>query len=309
MPPVFLEVMNMKKNYKLNRSQWLWAYIFIAPMAIGTLIFGIIPIFQSLYYALTNWDGIGEAKYVGLDNFVKILHDNVVYTEIKNTLVYTIFSVPITLFLSVVTAVLLNQKIKATGFFRVVYFLPNIVMPVAAAMIWRYMLNSKFGIVNIFLGALHLPTPSWISDPKFLMSSIIIVTVWTGIGYNAVILLAGLQGISTDIYDSAKIDGSGIISTFFKITIPLLSPTLFFLLTMSIMNAMKSFDLVYAFTKTSGAGPLLDSVRTLVFGIYQRGFTFMKMGEASAEAIILFFMIMIVTVLQFKLQDKWVHYD
>lgn len=300
-------VKTKKKN--LNRSEWIWAYIFIAPMVIGTLIFGIFPIIYSMKISLTSWDGIGESVFVGLKNFINLSGDTKMILEIKNTLVYTIFYVPFTLLFSVIVAVLLNQGIKATGFFRVIYFLPNIVMPVAAAMVWRFMLNSKYGIVNTILGWMHLPTPSWISDPNYIMTSIIIVSVWSGIGYNAVILLAGLQGISKDIYEAAKIDGAGPFTTFGKITIPLVSPTLFFLLTMGVMNGMKAFDVIFTFVQTNAGGPLQDATRTLVYGIYERAFKFMKMGEASAEAIVLFVMIMIVTAIQFKLQNKWVYYD
>lgn len=224
-------------------------------------------------------------------------------------MVYTIAYVPITMIFSVIVAVLLDKGIRGTGLFRVIYFLPNIVMPVAAAMVWRFMLNSKYGIVNIMLGWLHLPAPSWVADPKYIMSSIVIVSVWSGIGYNAVILLAGLQGISRDIYEAARIDGSNAFTTFFKITIPLVSPTLFFLLTMGVMNGMKAFDVIFMFVQNNAAGPLQDATRTLVYGIYEKAFRYMRMGEASAEAIVLFGMIIIVTAIQFKLQNKWVNYD
>ncbi|MDD3277493.1 MAG: sugar ABC transporter permease [Lachnospiraceae bacterium] len=296
----------MRKKIK---KEWLWAYLFIAPIVIGTLIFGVIPIIYSFLISLTNWNGIGDRLFVGIKNFVTLLHDEKMIHEIKNTLAYTIASVPLTLVFSVVVAVLLNQGLKATGFFRVIYFLPNIVMPVAAAMVWRFMLNSKTGIVNAFLSWLHLPTPNWISDPKFIMASIVIVSVWSGIGYNAIILLAGLQSISGEVYEAARLDGAPPFTTFCRITVPLLSPTLFFLLTMGVMNGMKAFDVIFTFTQNVDGGPLLEASRTLVYGIYNRAFSLMGFGEASAEAVILFVMIMFVTVIQFKLQKKWVYYE
>lgn len=142
--------------------------------------------------------------------------------------------------LSLGVANLLNKGLQATGFFRVIYFLPNIVMPVAVAMVWRFLLNSKVGLVNVFLRVLHLPTPGWISDPKYIMASLVIISVWSGVGYNAIIMLAGLQGISPSLYESARLDGASSIRIFWKITFPLLSPTLFFLTTMSIMNSMRA---------------------------------------------------------------------
>ena len=301
--------MEQKKKF-VFRKEWKWAYVFIAPMVLGTLIFGIIPIFFSIGLSLTNWDGLGEITFTGLDNFKKIFTDDKLQYEIRNTLVYTFTTVPITLFISLGVSSLLNKGLKLTGMFRVIYFLPNVVMPVAVAMVWRWLLNSKVGIVNIFLKAIGLPAPNWISDPDFILPSLIMISVWSGIGYNAIILLAGLQGISPELYEAAKLDGANGRQIFWRMTVPLLTPPLFFLSTMNIMNGMRVFDIVYTFIgKADQGGPIVDASRTLVFGIYERAFSFMNMGEASAEAVILFIMIMIVTVVQFKFQDKWVFYE
>lgn len=296
-----------KRKFK---QEWFWAYVFIAPMVIGTLIFGIVPILYSAGLSLMKWDGLGEKTFNGLTNFVNLMKDEKFRYEIRNTLVYTIAVVPITLMLSLGVANLLNKGLQATGFFRVIYFLPNIVMPVAVAMVWRFLLNSKVGLVNVFLRVLHLPTPGWISDSKYIMASLVIISVWSGVGYNAIIMLAGLQGISPSLYESARLDGASSIRIFWKITFPLLSPTLFFLTTMSIMNSMRAFDIIYTFIgKADQGGPIVDASRTVVFGIYDKAFKFLNMGGASAEAMILFFMIAVITVVQFKLQDKWVFYE
>ena len=301
--------MEQKKKF-IFRKEWKWAYLFIAPMVLGTLIFGIIPIFFSIGLSLANWDGLGEITFAGLDNFKKIFTDDKLQYEIRNTLVYTFTTVPITLLLSLGVSSLLNKGLKLTGMFRVIYFLPNVVMPVAVAMVWRWLLNSKVGIVNIFLKAIGLPAPNWISDPDFILPSLIMISVWSGIGYNAIILLAGLQGISPELYEAAKLDGANGRQIFWRITVPLLTPSLFFLSTMNIMNGMRVFDIVYTFIgKADQGGPIVDASRTLVFGIYERAFSFLNMGEASAEAVLLFVMIMIVTVIQFKFQDKWVFYE
>lgn len=295
---------------KKIKQEWIYAYIFVAPMVIGTICFGILPILYSVGLSMMKWDGLGEKVFVGIKNFVELFGEDKFIYEIKNTLVYSIAVVPITLVLSLGVANLLNKGLKATGFFRVIYFLPNIVMPVAATMVWRWLLNSKFGMVNIILKAMHLPTPNWLTDPKFIMVSLVIISVWTGVGYNAIILLAGLQGINPSLYESARLDGAGDMQIFWKITVPLLTPTLFFLSTMSIMNSMRAFDIIYTFIGTADqGGPLVDASRTLVFGIYEKAFRFMNMGSASAEAIILFVLIAVVTVVQFKFQDKWVFYE
>ena len=301
--------MEQKKKF-IFRKEWKWAYLFIAPMVLGTLIFGIIPIFFSIGLSLANWDGLGEITFAGLDNFKKIFKNDKLQYEIRNTLVYTFTTVPITLLLSLGVSSLLNKGLKLTGMFRVIYFLPNVVMPVAVAMVWRWLLNSKVGIVNIFLKAIGLPAPNWISDPDFILPSLIMISVWSGIGYNAIILLAGLQGISPELYEAAKLDGANGRQIFWRMTVPLLTPSLFFLSTMNIMNGMRVFDIVYTFIgKADQGGPIVDASRTLVFGIYERAFSFLNMGEASAEAVLLFVMIMIVTVIQFKFQDKWVFYE
>ena len=301
--------MEQKKKF-IFRKEWKWAYLFIAPMVLGTLIFGIIPIFFSIGLSLANWDGLGEITFAGLDNFKKIFTDDKLQYEIRNTLVYTFTTVPITLLLSLGVSSLLNKGLKLTGMFRVIYFLPNVVMPVAVAMVWRWLLNSKVGIVNIFLKSIGLPAPNWISDPDFILPSLIMISVWSGIGYNAIILLAGLQGISPELYEAAKLDGANGRQIFWRMTVPLLTPSLFFLSTMNIMNGMRVFDIVYTFIgKADQGGPIVDASRTLVFGIYERAFSFLNMGEASAEAVLLFVMIMIVTVIQFKFQDKWVFYE
>lgn len=296
-----------KRKFK---QEWFWAYVFIAPMVIGTLIFGIVPILYSAGLSLMKWDGLGAKTFNGLSNFADLMKDEKFRYEIRNTLVYTVAVVPITLILSLGVANLLNKGLQATGFFRVIYFLPNIVMPVAVAMVWRFLLNSKVGLVNIFLRALHLPAPGWILDPKYIMASLVMISVWSGVGYNAIIMLAGLQGISPSLYESARLDGASNIRIFWKITFPLLSPTLFFLTTMSIMNSMRAFDIIYTFIgKADQGGPIVDASRTVVFGIYDKAFKFLNMGGASAEAMILFFMIAAITVVQFKLQDKWVFYE
>lgn len=295
------------------KTEWTFAYLFIAPIFLGTVLFGLFPICYSFFLSFTDWNLLsGFAGFVGLKNFIAVFtRDNTLH-EIRNTLVYSVFTVPITLLFSLFFAALLNKDIRGKGVFRVIYFLPNIIMPTAVALVWRWLLNTKFGLVNLALGAVGLPTPSWISDPHFIMASLILVSVWSGIGYNTIILLAAMQGISPELYEAAELDGAHGAALFWRVTFPLLSPSVFFLLTMGIMKAMRAFDIVYMFIGkdnwTSG-GPLLDAIRTMVYGIYDNAFTRMDMGMASAESVVLFAMIMAVTALQFRLQKKWVCYD
>lgn len=295
------------------RKEWLWGYMFVAPMFPGVMVFGLFPVVYALGLSMTEWNLLsGFESFVGVKNFITVFTEKTTLNEIRNTFVYAMFQVPITVLLSLFFANLLSKGIRAKGFFRIVYFLPNIVMSTAVAMIWKWLLNSKYGLVNIFLGTLGLPTPGWIIDPNYIMAALIMVGVWNGMGYNTLIMLAAVQGISREIYESAELDGAGSFTKFWKITIPMVSPSLFFLLTTGVMKAMRSFDMVYAFIgkdQWNTGGPLLDAVRTMVYGIYVRAFTYLDMGMASAEAVVLFGIIMIITVIQFKLQKKWVNYD
>lgn len=310
LPAVFERELYMKKRFK---AEWMWAYLFIAPLYIGQIIFGIFPILYSFFLSVTDWQLLtGFGGFVGLKNYISVFTSPNMLCEIRNTLVFALISLPVTLIFSLAVANLLNKNIRGKGVFRIIYFLPNIVMPTAVAMVWKWLLNTKFGLVNIGLGALGLPTPSWISDPNFIMCSMIIVSVWSGIGYNTIILLAAMQGISKEMYESAALDGAKGFRLFRHITFPLISPSVFFLLTMGIMKAMRQFDLVYMFVGknnwTSG-GPLLAAIRTMVYGIYFNAFTRLDMGTASAESTVLLGIIMVMTLIQFKLQKKWVNYD
>lgn len=304
--------MGMRSKIKVKK-EWIWAYVFITPIVLGVLIFSFFPIIYSFTLSVTDWNLLsGYEGFVGVKNFITIFTKSETLCEIRNTLVYASATVPVTLLLSLFFANLLSKAIKARGFFRIVYFLPNIIMPAAVAMVWKWLLNSNYGIVNIFLKSIGLPAPSWIADPNWIMMALIIVGVWSGIGYNTVILLAAIQGISKEIYESAELDGAKGAVKFWKITIPMVSPTLFFLLTTGIMKAMRAFDMIYMFIPKSNwttGGPLLNAVRTMVYGIYFNAFTGMDMGLASAESVVLFVIIMIITAFQFKLQKKWVNYD
>jgi len=295
------------------KSDWKWAYVLIAPLFIGTLVFGIFPVLYSLFISFTDWNLLsGFSGFTGIKNYIEILSTKSTLHEIRNTLVFAAFTVPITLLFSLYFANLLNRDIKGKSIFRVIYFLPNIVMPTAVALVWRWLLNTKYGLVNLGLGALGLPTPAWISDPHFIMAALIIVSVWSGIGYNTIILLASMQNIPKEMYEAAELDGARGARLYWKVTFPLLSPSIFFLLTMGVMKAMRVFDIVFMFTNkdnwTSG-GPLLEATRTMVYGIYYNAFSKLDMGLACAESGVLLILIVIMTVVQFRLQKKWVHYE
>lgn len=300
------------KKKSFNKSEWLWGYAFVAPLVLGAFIFSIIPLLSSFAISLFEWDGFTQAEFIGFKNFADMFSSSgKMGYEYRNTAIFTLVSIPAGLILSIMIASLLNRGVKGTGLFRVLYFLPNVTMSAAVAVVWRSLLNSKTGLINQILGAIGLMKPGWLVDPNFILPSMIIVSVWGAVGYYAVILLAGLQGISTTYYEAARIDGASPFMQFRKITLPLLTPSLFFVLIMSITSSLKTFDIVYMFNGASdtAGGPLLDASRTVVYGIYQSAFSFHQMGYASAQALILFAVIMTITAVQFKMQKRWVFYE
>lgn len=300
--------MNRKRKVsKLSVKEAVWGYLFILPVVLGLAIFYMVPSAASLILSFTNWDGMSAPAFNGIENFVNLMSDEKFTRSLLNTLLYTVGTVPLSIVLATLLAVLLNQKIKGMVIYRTFYFIPVITMPIAVGMVWKWLYNSEFGLINYVLGSLHLPQPNWLFDEKFALFSIVLVSVWTSIGYNAVILLSGLQGIPASYYEAASLDGAGTSYRFFRITLPLLTPSLFFVLVMSFINSFQVFDLIFIMMGQQTS--LLDSTRTVVYSIWEDGFKYFNMGYASAQAFILFIVILIITAFQMYFQKRWVHYQ
>jgi multiple sugar transport system permease protein len=310
----------MKAEYKINKmpskirgmskkkvNDYVWAYLMILPIVIGLFIFYIIPFFQTFFYSFTNMGAFGVYDSMGLNNFKKVLFDANFFLALKNTFVFTVISVPIGVILSILLAVLLNASIKGLTVYRTIYFLPAVTMPAAVAMVWKWLFNGDYGLINFMLSKIAIKGPAWISDPKIALFSIIMVGVWSKIGYNMVILLAGLQGISKSYYEAAEIDGAGGVGKFFNITLPLLSPTIFFVVVMSLIGAFQVFDYIFMMISTNSVA--LEATQSVVYLFYRSAFNLQEKGYASAIAIVLFFIIMAITAVQITLQKKWVNYE
>lgn len=283
------------------------AYLFLLPLFVGVVLFFLVPILQTFFYSFTKWKGVGSFTPVGFGNYVKLFtNDSTFVRELQNTIVFVLGSVPGTLIISMILAALMNTKIRGVPFYRVIYFLPNVTMTAVVAMIWRWLLNSQYGVADALLYLLVGIRPAWMSDTHLTMFSMCVISVWSGIGYCIVIMLAGLQNISESYYEAARIDGATGIQQFFHITVPMLTPTLFFLLVTRVIGAFNQFDLVYMLAGTSG--PVQNSLRTLVFGIYESGFSDFAMGYACAKSVILFLIILLVTFLQMRGEKRWVNY-
>lgn len=279
----------------------------IAPTMIGLIVLNIIPIFQTLYLSFFKSGAFGKGNiFVGLENYVTLIHDPQVWYAVRNTLVYTCIVVPVTTVIALLLAVALNGKMKGKGIYRTIYFIPMVAAPAAVTMVWKWLYNNQYGLINHFLNSIGLDSVNWIDDPKVAMISIAIIGIWSNIGYSMVLLLAGLQEIPRDYYEASNIDGASPVKQFFSITVPLVSPTLFFVLVTSIITAMQMFDVVYMMLDVTS--PSYDSTVTLVYLFYNNSFKYSNKGYGSAIVMLLLVIIMIITVIQQKLQKKWVNY-
>lgn len=291
-----------------KRNMAMWGWLLIAPTLIGLIVLNIIPVIQTLIMSFQSVSTFGESVWIGFTNYSRMIGDPEFWMSLKNTLLYGFIQVPVTVILSVLLAVLVNQKIKGVQIYRVIYFLPMIAAPAAVAMVWRWMYNSEYGLINGFLQTIGFSgNIQWLYNPQVVIWSLIIVGIWSSVGYNMILLLAGLQEIPKSYYEAADLDGAGPLLKLTKITLPLLTPQLFFVLVTSIINAFQVFDLIFVmFDKTN---PALRNVQSLVYMFYNETFVLNDRGYGAAIVIVLVVIIMIVTVFQLVGQKKWVNYD
>ena len=296
-----------KQASKRARKDWIAAYVFIAPVTIGLLVFYIWPFIQNVWFSFNEVNKFNMTTFVGVQNYVDMVQDKEVWETFGNTLKYVVCTVPVGLFLSICIAALLNSKIKGTSFYRTIYFLPSVTMAAAVAMVWKWIYNEKMGILNSVIRGMGGKGVGWLTDPKLALYMIMIVGLWMTVGYNMIILLAGMQGISKSYYEAAAIDGAGSLQQFFKITIPMLTPTIFFVMITSIISGFQVFDVVYMMIGKTN--PAYASTQTVVMLFYRKAFDYGYKGYAAAISILIFAVIMLVTVVQLWGQKKWVNYD
>jgi len=286
-------------------SDLLWALLFVGPQLVGLILFSLIPLLTSFYLSLTNWDGFGTRTFTGVQNFIGQFQSPDLHIALWNTLVYTLIAVPGGLFLSLLVAMGVNN-VRGKTIYRLMYFLPVVTGSVAVSVVWLYLLNDDFGIINTYAQSwFGLDLPSWLTDDRFVMPAIAVMSIWWGLGYNMVIFLAGLQNVPTSLVEAAQIDGANKWHIFRNVTVPLLSPTTFFLTITAIIGSFQVFDQAFVMT---GGGPGKASY-TMVFHIYQLGFREFTFGKSASAAVILFAIIMVVTIFQLYAQKRWVHYE
>lgn len=288
-----------------KRKDALVVLSFLLPNLIGFLVFTLIPVFATAFLSFTKWDLLGEIQLVGFENYAKLLSSKRFGQAMANTLYYTVGTVPLSIFLALCLSVLMNRKIRGIYLYRTIYYLPVVSSGVAIALLWKFIYADNVGLLATVFRMLGLESPKWITSTRWSMTSIIIMSIWKGLGGTIVLLLAGLQGISPSYYEAARIDGANGCQQFFRITIPMITPTLFFQVIMSIIGSFQVFEQTAILTE---GGPGFSST-SIVYYIYTTGFQDLKFGYACAMSMILFLIILVITVLQWIGQKKWVTYD
>jgi len=279
----------------------------ILPLFIGLGVFYFYPVFKVIYDSFFHVGSFNKRSFAGLGNYQDMLSDLKMWESLGNTFLYAIIIVPLTVILALILAEFLNTRIKGRNVFRVIYFIPTVTMSVAVAMMWRWIFNGDFGILNHIVSFFGGEPQYWLSEKNSAIACISIVSIWMGVGLNMIILLAGIQGIPSTYYEAADLDGASRIRKFFTITVPLVTPTLFFVLITTMIATLQIFDVIYMMIQAKTAA--LNETQSVVVYFFRNAFEYSKKGYASAIAVLLFVIIMIITAFQLRLQKKWVNYD
>ena len=294
-----------RKERTLQQRNAIMGYVMVSPIIIGILLFSVVPVFFSLFISFNNWDMLHPREWVGLANYKGIFSGSTLGTVWKNTGTYCAIAIPGAIFFGLLLALAMNAKIRGVALYRTAFFMPNITTTVAVCIVWMWLYNKDFGLLNNILRGLGLPPVKWISSRQWAMPSVSFMSIWQGMGYDMILITAGLKAIDETYYEAAMIDGANGWQSFWRITLPMLTPTLFFLTVTHCINYVQMFDAAYILTE-GGPG---KATTTVVMQIYNTAFQYFRMGEASSYAWVLFAVVLLMTIGQFKLQDKWVNYD
>lgn len=290
----------------IEKKKAILGVVFTMPWIIGLLIFYAYPLISSVYYSFTTYSVLSPGKFIGFRNYTTLLKDAVFWKSVTNTLFFAAISVPVNIAVGIIIALLLNVKTKLTGIYRTIFFIPTLVPVVATATVWKILLDTQYGLFNQILNIVGLPSVPWLTDERFSKISLVLIAAW-GVGQAVIINLAGLQDISKSYYEAAEVDGANIFQKTRYITIPLLTPVIFYNLVMGTINALQIFTLPY--TLTGGEGTPVNSLMFYVMYLYSNAFGYMKMGYASSMAWILFIIILVLTLIIFTSSKHWVNYQ
>ncbi|HML47310.1 MAG TPA: sugar ABC transporter permease, partial [Clostridia bacterium] len=293
------------KPSNLRRREEITGWLMASPTLLGILLFSVIPVFFSAFISFTSWNMMSPWKWVGLANYRTVFNAKMLGTVWANTIKYIAIAIPGSILFGLLLALALNAPIRGVALYRMAFFLPNITTTVAVCVVWIWLYDKNYGFLNNALSVFGIEPIAWLSSRKWAMTSISIMSIWQVMGYDMIIVAAGLKSIDETYYEASRIDGATFLQQFFRITLPMLTPTLFYLLVMHFIGFFQMFDAAFVMT---GGGPG-HSTTTIVMQIYDIAFTYFRMGEASGYAWILFFVVFVITIVQFALQKKWVNYD
>jgi len=293
----------------LSRRRALWGLALVAPNTLGLLFFFGIPVVLSFVTAFHEWNGIKPPIFNGLENFQTLLNDPKFWQALGNTLKLVLITVPIGTLLSLSIAILLNQRLHGRSFFRTLYFLPVVTSTVAASIVWAWIFQAHYGLLNNLLAGFGLLDLNWLTRPDLVLIPIAVVTIWQRVGFYMILFLAGLQNVPRSLYEAALIDGATRWQRFRYITVPMLSPTTFLIVVLSVIGSFQIFDQVFIMTARTAAGGVGGSATTLSYYLYQKGFVGGEFGYASAIGLAMFAMMLAVTIFQLRLQRRWVYYE
>jgi multiple sugar transport system permease protein len=295
----------IKRRSGLANREARWGWFFISPWIIGFLFFTAVPVAASLFLSFTEYELITPPQWVGPKNFVDLFTaDHLFILSLYNTLYYVLFSVPLSIIFAFVLSMLLNVKMHGMNFYRTVFYLPAVTSGVAVSLLWMWLFNPQFGLINFLLRSVGLPAPAWLVDPNWSKPAFILMSLW-GVGGTVVIFLAGLQGVPRSLYEAAEIDGANTWQCFWNITVPMMTPVIFFNLVMGMIGSFQVFTQAYVMT---GGGPQNSTLFYMLY-LFRQAFNLLRMGYAAAMAWILFIIILVLTLVQFRLADRWVYYE
>lgn len=284
------------------------AYLFIAPVGIGLLVFYLYPALSTFVLSFTEWAPFGGNTFNGIANYVVVFQLGTFWSTLGNTLLYMVIGL-LTLPFAILFAVLLNREgLRGVTVYRALFFIPFITLPVASGLVWKWLYNGDFGLINQFLGVFGVPGTYWVANPSTAVFAIGVVQVWSQIGYYLVIFIAGVKAVPKEYWEAAELDGAGAWQRFWHITLPMLTPTIFFCTIINVIATLQIFDLVYVMSATATANPAFSASQSIVSLFYQKAFVEADKGTATALAFLLMILIAALTFVQFRLQRRWVHY-
>ncbi|MGD1822168.1 MAG: carbohydrate ABC transporter permease [Pleomorphochaeta sp.] len=290
----------MKKN-KLSWHGRFTPWLFLLPTIIGLIVFRLVPIVWAFILSFSRWSLLGSPKFIGISNYIEAFHTDTFLQTLSNTVEFSIIYVVGSIIFGLLLAVLINVKAKSIAFFRAVIYLPVVTSAVAVGIVWNWILGPNVGLLHTILESMNISAPYWLGDPKLALSTVASVQVWKMAGYSMILFLAGLQGISAQTIEAAVVDGANGVQRFFKVVLPMLAPTVFFVLTVAIIDSFKNFELIYAMTK---GGPQ-NATNTLVYDVYLNAFVYYRVGYASSVAFVLLIFVGLLTIMNFYIRKRW----